>query len=184
TDVGALGDQAGHDVSSDVPARSGDQDHGTPPRSYSAATFFGTTIRQASRTSSRISVRSIASSRTSTQWYRMSDGRGRKNFSGSAATNASRSSFGNPRPISVSSRENARKTIRPTRNFTRSRTSTSSVRGRVEARARTSSIVTIRGGSHVPPTRPRDRRTSTSSRRRRVQERDNRSPIGAEHLDR
>ena len=35
--------------------------------------------------------------------------RGMKNFSGSAATNASRSSLGNPKPISVSSRENAKK---------------------------------------------------------------------------
>ena len=86
-------------------------DHGSTPRSYSAATFFGTTIRHASSTSSRISVRSIAASLTSTQWNRMSDGRGMKNFSGSAATNASRSSFGNPKPISVSSRENAKNTI-------------------------------------------------------------------------
>jgi hypothetical protein len=41
----------------------------------------------------------------------MSDGRGMENFSGSAATNASRSSFGHPNPISVSSRENAKNTI-------------------------------------------------------------------------
>ena len=47
------------------------------------------------------------------------------NFSGSEATRASRSSFGKPNPISVSSRENATKTIRPTLNLTRSRTSAS-----------------------------------------------------------
>src|SRR4026209_1433516 len=46
--------------------------------------------------------------------------------------------------MSVSSCENARYTIRPTRNFTRSRTRASSVRGRVRAKARTSSRVTMR----------------------------------------
>jgi hypothetical protein len=48
-----------------------------------------------------------------------------KNLSGSDRTIASRSAFGKPKPISVSSRENARYTYRPTRNFTRSRTSVS-----------------------------------------------------------
>ena len=37
-------------------------------RSYSAATRLGTTIRQASSTSSRISASSMAASRTTTQW--------------------------------------------------------------------------------------------------------------------
>ncbi len=73
-----------------------------------AATRLGTTIRQASITSSRISVTSIAAIRTSTQWYRMSARLGIMNFSGSEATSASRSSFGNANPISLSSRENAR----------------------------------------------------------------------------
>ena len=36
--------------------------------SYAAATLLGTTIRQASRTISRISATSIASSRTTIQW--------------------------------------------------------------------------------------------------------------------
>jgi hypothetical protein len=51
----------------------------------------------------------------------MSDLLGSLNFSGSEATNASLSSLGNPKPMTVSSREKARKTIRPTRNLTQSR---------------------------------------------------------------
>ena len=48
-----------------------------------AATLFGTHIRHASITSSRSSSRSIASSRTRTQLYRISDLRGSMNLSGS-----------------------------------------------------------------------------------------------------
>ena len=48
-----------------------------------------------------------------------------RNLSGSDATSASRSSLGKANPITSSSREKARYTIRPTRNLTRSRTSTS-----------------------------------------------------------
>src|SRR6478736_2365858 len=73
----------------------------------------------------------------------MSDWRGIRNLSGSAATSAARSSRGKAKPIWVSSREKARYTMRPTRNFTRSRTKTSYERGSLFARARTSSIVTI-----------------------------------------
>src|SRR5207247_9529515 len=47
-----------------------------------------------------------------------------------------------PNPISVPSFENDRKTIRPTRNFTRPRTNASLLRGSVAANARTSSTVT------------------------------------------
>ncbi len=92
---------------------------------YVAATLFGTTICHASRTSSRSSASPSASRRTCTQLYRSSDGRGIRNLSGSDATSASRSSFGNAKPMTVSSRENARYTSRPTRNLTRSRTSAS-----------------------------------------------------------
>ena len=60
-----------------------------------------------------------------THWYRMSEVGGSMYLCGSAATSASRSSRGNAKPITVSSRENARYTILPTRNFTRSRTSAS-----------------------------------------------------------
>src|SRR5262249_49535656 len=66
---------------------------GSSPR-CSAATRFGTTIRQASTTSSRISSSSMASSRTTTQCHRISDGLGSRNLSGSEATSASRSSLG------------------------------------------------------------------------------------------
>ena len=45
------------------------------------------------------------------------------NLCGSEATSTSRSSFGNAKPINESSRLNARYTIWPTRNLTRSRTS-------------------------------------------------------------
>src|SRR6476620_10326909 len=69
----------------------------------------------------------------------MSDLRGRMNLSGSAATTAARSSLGKPTPITVSSRENATKTIRPTRNLIWSRTTTSYDLGRVEVMRRTSS---------------------------------------------
>jgi len=50
----------------------------------------------------------MAGRRTSTQLYRRSDRLGIMNFSGSERTSASRSSFGNANPITVSSRENAR----------------------------------------------------------------------------
>jgi 4'-phosphopantetheinyl transferase len=74
---------------------------------YDAETFAGTTIAQASSTSSRISAASIAARRTSTQLKRMSDSRGIWNLSGSEPTRNSRSSFGKANPISVSSCENA-----------------------------------------------------------------------------
>jgi hypothetical protein len=48
-----------------------------------AATLFGTTIAQASRTSARSSVSSMASRCTRTQLYRRSEGRGITNFCGS-----------------------------------------------------------------------------------------------------
>ena len=73
--------------------------------SYAAATFLGTTIAHASSTSSRISGGSIAASRTSTQLYRRSPPVGSMNLSGSDSTSASRHSFGNAKPITVSSRE-------------------------------------------------------------------------------
>ena len=41
-----------------------------------------------------------------------------ENFAGSASTIVARSSLGKPTPITVSSRDRAAKTIRPTRNFT------------------------------------------------------------------
>src|SRR5947208_9307818 len=71
----------------------------------------------------------------------MSDVSGIRNFAGSDAISASRSSFGKAKPISASSRENARYTIRPTRNLTRSRTRTSWERGSVEASSLTAPIV-------------------------------------------
>ena len=74
----------------------------------SLARNLGTTIRHASITISRISARSIAASRTTTQLYRMSDGLGSRNLSGSEATSAARSSLGKAKPIMVSSRANAR----------------------------------------------------------------------------
>jgi hypothetical protein len=49
----------------------------------------------------------MASSRTCTQWYRRSDRSGIMNFFGSERTRASRSSLGNPKPITVSSRGKA-----------------------------------------------------------------------------
>src|SRR6185312_7187735 len=72
----------------------------------------------------------------------MSPWLGRENLWGSDSTSAFRSSFGNAKPIVVPSRERARYTIRPMRNFTWPRTSPSELRGSAEATARTSSIVT------------------------------------------
>src|SRR5690242_13984419 len=72
----------------------------------------------------------------------MSPWLGRENLWGSDSTSAFRSSFGNAKPILVPSRESARYTIRPMRNFTWPRTSPSELRGSAEATARTSSIVT------------------------------------------
>src|SRR6187399_2655519 len=72
----------------------------------------------------------------------MSDSLGSENFSGSDSTSAARHSFGKPKPITVPSFENARKTIRPTRNFTRPRTTASYARGSDAATSHTSSIVT------------------------------------------
>src|ERR1700754_5143680 len=71
----------------------------------------------------------------------MSDVRGSVNLSGSAATIAARSSFGKPTPITVSSRENAMKTMRPTRNLIWSRTTTSYERGNDVVTRRTSPTV-------------------------------------------
>ena len=86
---------------------------------YSAMTNFGTTVDQASTTSSCISSRLIASSRTWTQLKRMFDASGKENFPGSDSTSASRSSFGNENPITVWSWENESQTIWPTRNLSR-----------------------------------------------------------------
>jgi len=59
------------------------------------------------------------------QLKRWSAGLGIRNLCGSPATSAARSSFGNPKPMIVSSTENAANTIWPTRHFTRPRTTTS-----------------------------------------------------------
>ena len=82
-------------------------------------------MRHASSTSSRISSSSSASHAASTQLKRMSESRGSMNLWGSVSTSMWRSSFGKPKPITVSSREKATKTIWPTRNLMRSCTSTS-----------------------------------------------------------
>jgi len=116
-----------------------------------AATLFGTHIRQASITSSRSSSRSIAPSRTWIQLYLMSDVRGSMNLSGSAATIAARSSLGKPTPITVSSRENAAKTMRPTRNLIWSRTTTSYDLGNDAVMRRTSSTVITSPTLVAPP---------------------------------
>src|SRR5712691_8933850 len=81
--------------------------------------------------------------RTSTQWYRRSPFSGSMNLSGEPPMSQLRCSFGNPNPITVSSRENDTYTMRPTRNLTRPPTNPSVVRGSVIANRRTSSIVTI-----------------------------------------
>src|SRR5436190_10209968 len=99
--------------------------HAHGSSAYSAATRFGTTMDQASRTSSRISSASIVARRTTAQLNRRSESFGIRNFSGSDSTSASRHSFGNANPSSDSSREKARYTMPPTRNFTRPYTSTS-----------------------------------------------------------
>src|SRR6478752_2917518 len=88
----------------------------------------------------------------------MSEGLGRKNLSGSAATSPARSSLAKPKPIVVSSRLNATYTIRPTRNLTRSWIRCSVVRGSVRASARTSSTITTPSS----PSRPSDTGTSAS----------------------
>jgi 4'-phosphopantetheinyl transferase len=76
---------------------------------YSADTRLGTTIAQASSTSSRISSASIAASRTHAQLYLRSDRRGSTNLPGSDSISASRHSFGNAKPMTVSSSfENSR----------------------------------------------------------------------------
>ena len=64
-------------------------------------------MRQASTTSSRASVGSSAARSAWTQWNRRSDSDGIWNLRGSLATSAARSSRGNAKPITVSSRENA-----------------------------------------------------------------------------
>src|SRR5262249_26970088 len=73
----------------------------------------------------------------------MSDWLGSENFSGSAATSASRSSFGNAKPITVPSREKESQTMRPIRNFTRPCTNASLLRGNELANSHTCSIVTM-----------------------------------------
>src|SRR5262245_31954536 len=72
----------------------------------------------------------------------MSDGLGRKNRSGSEATKAGRSSFGNPNPIIVSSRLKATYTICFTRSLIRPCTTTSYERSKSFAYASTSSTET------------------------------------------
>src|SRR5262249_1502210 len=84
---------------------------------YAAATYFRTTIFQPSTTRSRISRRSIASSRTWIQWNRRSDSRGSVNLCGSDSTTIGRQSLGKAMPMVVSWREMARKTICLTRNL-------------------------------------------------------------------
>jgi hypothetical protein len=64
-------------------------------------------MRQASTTNSRASAGSSAARSACTQLKRMSDGAGIWNLSGSLATSAARSSLGNAKPITRSSRENA-----------------------------------------------------------------------------
>jgi 4'-phosphopantetheinyl transferase len=70
---------------------------------YGADTRPGTTIAQASSTSSRISSASMAASRTHAQLYLRSERRGITNLPGSDSTSASRHSRGNANPITVSS---------------------------------------------------------------------------------
>src|SRR5437762_13736651 len=72
----------------------------------------------------------------------MSPRLGSENFSGSEWTSASRSSFGNANPIVDPSGERESQTIRPIRNFWYPRTTPSLVRGRLLAKAQTSSTVT------------------------------------------
>src|SRR5882762_7200641 len=81
----------------------------------------------------------------------MSDLRGSMNLSGSAATIAARSSLGKPTPITVSSRENAAKTMRPTRNLIWSRTTTSYDLGNDAVMRRTSSTVITSPTLVAPP---------------------------------
>jgi len=69
---------------------------------------LGITMHQASMSSSRSSSWSRTGSRARTHWYRMSPASGIMNTSGRLATSASRSSLGNPNPMTVSSAENAR----------------------------------------------------------------------------
>src|SRR5919201_2852733 len=96
----------------------------------------------------------------------MSPALGMRNLSGSEPTSPSRHSFGNAKPMIVSSREKARYTIRPTRNFTRSRTSASVVRGRLSASGRTSSMVTTTRSSSVRGLDPADVAGLVDERRR------------------
>src|SRR5438132_14379132 len=98
----------------------------------------------------------------------LSDALGIENFSGSDSTSATRHSFGKPNPMTVPSFENERKTIRPTRNFTRPRTNASLLRGSVAANARTSSTVTGTAPGYEPHDRPRDGRPSRSHGLERV----------------
>jgi len=72
----------------------------------------------------------------------MSDSLGSENLCGSDSTSAARHSFGNPQPIVEPSFEKDRKTIRPTRNFSRPRTQASLLRGNVLASSWTSPTVT------------------------------------------
>src|SRR5215467_1777222 len=81
------------------------------PAAWATATRFGTTMRQASSTRSRISASSSAAMRASTQLKRSSDGPGSMNFSGEPPISQTRSSLGNANPMTVSSREKASHTI-------------------------------------------------------------------------
>src|ERR1700738_180753 len=65
------------------------------------------------------------------------------NLSGEPPTSQSRSSFGKANPITLSSREKASQTMRPTRNFTRPPTRASYASGSVIANRRTSASETI-----------------------------------------
>src|SRR4051794_15969808 len=72
----------------------------------------------------------------------MSDSLGSENLAGSDSTSAARQSFGKPKPMVEPSFENARNTIRPTRNLSRPRTYASLLRGSVLASSWTSATVT------------------------------------------
>src|SRR5258708_27387357 len=73
------------------------------------------------------------------------------NSAGSAATIAARSALGKPTPITVSSPENAAKTMRPTRNLIWSRTTTSYDLGNDAVMRRTSSTVITSPTLVAPP---------------------------------
>jgi Domain of unknown function (DUF1707) len=88
-----------------APRRGQDAHLGRGPAAWAAARNFGTTMRQASMTNSRISAGPTRAMCASIQLNRPSLGRSRKNLSGSAAIIAARSSRGKAKPMTVSSGE-------------------------------------------------------------------------------